>query len=70
MGKSDALSRRADDGTGGEIQQCYPTRPEFFAATPSAPSLDCHQKEERDILRDIRSGNPCAENRRMQLEGG
>jgi transposase InsO family protein len=59
MGKSDALSRRADHGTGaGDNSNVTLLRPEFFAAHAiralSGLSLE---GEERDILRDIRKGN-------------
>src|SRR5882757_9448401 len=59
MGKSDALSRRADHGTGGgDNSNVTLLRPEFFAAhAVRALSGLSLEGEERDILRDIRSGN-------------
>ena len=59
MGKSDALSRRADHGTGGgDNSNVTLLRPEFFAAhAVRALSGLSPEGEERDILRDIRSGN-------------
>src|SRR6267143_6422241 len=59
MGKSDALSRRADHGTGGgDNSNVTLLRPEFFAAhAVRALSGLSPEGEERDILRDIRSAN-------------
>jgi len=59
MGKSNALSRRADHGTGGgDNSNVTLLRPEFFAAhAVRALSGLSPEGEERDILRDIRSGN-------------
>jgi hypothetical protein len=59
MGKSDALSCRADHGTGtGDNGNVTLLRPEFFAAHAiralSGLSLE---GEERDILWDICKGN-------------
>jgi len=59
MGKSDALSRRADHGTGaGDNSNVTLLRPEFFAthAIRALSGLSL-EGEERDILRDIRKGN-------------
>ena len=60
MGKSNALSCRADHGTGGETM----TTPfcsvwNSFQPMQSMPSLDCHWKEgeEHDIFQEIRNGN-------------
>src|SRR6267154_1194178 len=59
MGKSDALSRRADHGTGGgDNDNITLLRPEFFAAhAVRALSGLSPEGEERDILRDIRNAN-------------
>jgi hypothetical protein len=59
MGKSDALSRRADHGTGGgDNSNVTLLCPEFFAAhAVHALSGLSPEGEEHDILRDIRSGN-------------
>src|SRR6266481_5555399 len=59
MGKSDALSRRADHGTGaGDNSNVTLLRPEFFAthAIRALSGLSL-EGEERDILQDIRKGN-------------
>jgi len=59
MGKSDALSRRADHGTGaGDNSNVTLLRPEFFAAhVVRALSGLSLEGEERNILREIRKGN-------------
>src|SRR5882762_3224397 len=59
MGKSDALSRRADHGTGaGDNSNVTLLCPEFFTAhAVRALSGLSLEGEERDILRDIRKGN-------------
>jgi hypothetical protein len=59
MGKSDALSRRADHGTGvGDNSNVTLLRLEFFAthAIRALSGLSL-EGEERDILQDIRKGN-------------
>jgi plasmid stability protein len=59
MGKSDALSRRADHGTGvGDNSNVTLLHPEFFAthAVRALSGLSL-EGEERDILRDIRKAN-------------
>jgi transposase InsO family protein len=59
MGKSDALSRRADHGSGaGDNSNVTLLRPEFFAthAVRALTGLSL-EGEERDILQDIRKGN-------------
>ena len=59
MGKSDALSRRADHGSGvGDNSNVTLLGPEFFAthAIRALSGLSL-EGEERDILRDIRKGN-------------
>jgi hypothetical protein len=56
MGKPDALSRRADHGTGGgDNDNLTLLRPELFAVR-ALEALDL-VGEERDILREIRRGN-------------
>jgi hypothetical protein len=68
MGKSNALSRKADHSTGGEITVMLP----YFAQSSlqpmqSTPSLDCHQKERNMIFSMISEVKTMWENRRMQL---
>jgi hypothetical protein len=56
MGKPDALSRRADHGTGSDDNDnLVLLRPELFAVR--ALEAIALEGEERDILRDIRKGN-------------
>ena len=59
MGKSDALSRRADHGTGGgDNDNLILLRLEFFPAhTIHALSGLSLEGEERDIFQEIRNGN-------------
>ena len=59
MGKSNALSRRADHGTGaGDNSNVTLLHPEFFTThTIQALSGLSLEGEEHDILRDIRKGN-------------
>jgi len=58
MGKSDALSRRADHGTGaGDNSNVMLLHPEFFATHAIRALSGLSLKEERDILQDIRKGN-------------
>jgi len=71
MGKSDALSRRADHGTGGgDNSNVTLLRPEFLQRTPSAPSLDCHQKERNVIFSVISEAEPCRKTGGCSCEGG
>lgn len=56
MGKPDALSRRADHGTGsGDNDNMVLLKPELFAVR--ALEGIALEGEEREILRDIRKGN-------------
>jgi RNase H-like domain found in reverse transcriptase/Reverse transcriptase (RNA-dependent DNA polymerase) len=69
MGKSDALSRRADHGTGGETTAMLP----YFAQSSlqpmqSAPSPDCHQKERNVIFSAISGAETVQANRRIPLQ--
>jgi hypothetical protein len=59
MGKPDALSRRADHGTGGgDNADVTLLRPELFAARAIRTIVGVSAEgEEREILRDIRQGN-------------
>jgi hypothetical protein len=68
MGKSDALSRRADHGTGGEITAMLPySTQSSLQCMQSTPSPDCHQKERNVIFSVISEAETVRANRRMQL---
>jgi hypothetical protein len=73
MGKFDALSRRADHGTGGgDNDNITLLHPEFFAAHVVRALFGLSPEgEERDILRDIRNANHAGkqENAVVQMAG-